>query len=581
MALTKAHNRMVAGSRINVLDFGATGDGTTDDTAAIQAAIDEAYVSGNFDNKSVFLPTPPSGYKITSTLNLYQRVALIGEDKWNCKILVSGQILGIENPRLIENIWFDGGSIQNPVDLNKLIHKASWSRTTDRANTAILLGPADGSFEGGHAIIKECRFTAFGVAIEGPNCINSEIHGCYFQTGYHDIYFRADNNNSFASAIVSQKNYHSGAQGVGLGFYTNSNGYQGVDVSYSVFENLCTVETTLGFIDTSSGAGVKGLGGTNVYFEVGDKVTYPNQKAIICNAFYAEGCYFNGFNRIIQTATATEFYQFQNSEFANSTGTYDIVFSTTTGRSFFRNVAFSAGLDPATLGKTTIIDCSGLDTSILPDGNTNMYINDGQFEVRKGGGIAVVANRASNDGTVIDVQRNGTSVGTLGGDASRLAIGSANEMLITQNNTTARTLFFESSAFRPTNSDNNTLSLGSGSARWTEVFATNGTINTSDENQKQNIRDITDAEKAVATALKGQMKAFKFRDAVTAKGEDGARIHFGVIAQTVRDAFVAEGLDPTQYGVFCSDTWTDDDGNEQTVLGVRYEELFAFIISTL
>jgi len=77
---------MVAGSRINVLDFGATGDGTTDDTAAIQAAIDEAYVSTNFDNKSVFLPTPASGYKITSTLNLYQRVALIGEDKWNCKI---------------------------------------------------------------------------------------------------------------------------------------------------------------------------------------------------------------------------------------------------------------------------------------------------------------------------------------------------------------------------------------------------------------------------------------------------------------------------------------------------------------
>jgi polygalacturonase len=58
MALTKAHNRMVAGSRINVLDFGAVGDGTTDDTAAIQAAIDAAYVSTNFDNKSVFLPHP-------------------------------------------------------------------------------------------------------------------------------------------------------------------------------------------------------------------------------------------------------------------------------------------------------------------------------------------------------------------------------------------------------------------------------------------------------------------------------------------------------------------------------------------
>jgi hypothetical protein len=58
MALTKAHARMIEGSSVNVKDFGAVGDGVTDDTAAIQAAID--YVSTN-DLGALF--APPGVYK--------------------------------------------------------------------------------------------------------------------------------------------------------------------------------------------------------------------------------------------------------------------------------------------------------------------------------------------------------------------------------------------------------------------------------------------------------------------------------------------------------------------------------------
>lgn len=122
----------------------------------------------------------------------------------------------------------------------------------------------------------------------------------------------------------------------------------------------------------------------------------------------------------------------------------------------------------------------------------------------------------------------------------------------------------------------NTLTLGSAGLRWTTVYATTGTINTSDRNDKQQIADLTAAEKAVGQALKGMIKTFKFNDAVAQKGTN-ARVHFGVIAQDVKAAFEAQGLDANKYGVFCSDTLP----NGSVRLGVRYEELFALIVGSL
>ena len=126
----------------------------------------------------------------------------------------------------------------------------------------------------------------------------------------------------------------------------------------------------------------------------------------------------------------------------------------------------------------------------------------------------------------------------------------------------------------------NAIDLGSSSVRFDDIYATNGTIQTSDRNEKQDIQALTDAEQRVATACKGLIRRFRWQDAVEEKGDD-ARYHFGVIAQDLQDAFEAEGLDAGDYGMFISSTWTDDDGVEQTRLGVRYNELLAFIISTL
>jgi hypothetical protein len=129
----------------------------------------------------------------------------------------------------------------------------------------------------------------------------------------------------------------------------------------------------------------------------------------------------------------------------------------------------------------------------------------------------------------------------------------------------------------------NKWDLGDASFRYKEVFAVNGVINTSDAREKQDIENLSDAEKRVAVAVKGLVKKFRFKDAVAKKGNN-ARIHIGVVAQEVVAAFQSEGLDPTRYGIVCYDEW--DANEEQETLagnryGIRYEQLLAFVIAAL
>ena len=125
------------------------------------------------------------------------------------------------------------------------------------------------------------------------------------------------------------------------------------------------------------------------------------------------------------------------------------------------------------------------------------------------------------------------------------------------------------------------IDLGRSAARFDDIFATNGTINTSDATEKQSIEELTEAEIRVAQTCKSLVRKFKWNSAVEKKGIEGARYHFGVMAQDVQAAFASEGLSAEDYGVFVSETWTNEAGAEQTRLGVRYTELLAFIIGGL
>jgi hypothetical protein len=194
-----------------------------------------------------------------------------------------------------------------------------------------------------------------------------------------------------------------------------------------------------------------------------------------------------------------------------------------------------------------------------------------------------IFNRLSNDGTIVQFRKDGATVGIIGvgGSSAQPVIGSNNA---TAGGTAAGLRFDRANnSIQPWNvvsnaSADDTIDLGYSSIRFDDIYATNGTIQTSDENEKQDIASMTTAELAVGKRLSTLFKTFRWKSKVTEKA-DKARTHSGIVAQEVKAAFEAEGLDATKYALFCSDTWTNDDGKEQTRMGVRYPELLSFIAS--
>ena len=205
------------------------------------------------------------------------------------------------------------------------------------------------------------------------------------------------------------------------------------------------------------------------------------------------------------------------------------------------------------------------------------------FEVQPAGAIVLYRSSGvaglfgrTDDGEIVRFNSNSATVGQINAESGDLAIGTGDVGLQFLDGSEIIAPFNMSTNSRKDNS----IDLGGGSERFDDIFATNGTIQTSDQNEKQDIASATAKELNVAKKLSALFKTFRWKDKVLEKG-DKARTHTGIIAQEVQSAFSAEGLDASEYGLFTSTTWTNEDGKEQTRLGVRYPELFSFIFSSI
>ena len=246
-------------------------------------------------------------------------------------------------------------------------------------------------------------------------------------------------------------------------------------------------------------------------------------------------------------------------------------------------------------------------------GKTSSDFDGGVFEAGSSGtfisrsGMPLGVNRNSSDGALQNFYKDGSQVGRINTKGGDIVIGTTT-VAIRFNDGLDAIQPFKASTNAARNDE---IDLGTSAAAYKEIFAQQGTINTSDENEKQQIASLTDAEIAAATAISKLFKTYKWNKAVASKGEN-ARIHSGMIAQHVQQAMTDAGLDASKYGFFCSDTWwekeievaaieADEENNidaedaysyveqyyssddapegatQRTKLALRYNELLAFI----
>lgn len=558
---------------VSVKDFGAVGDGVTDDSAAIRAAVAAVTATGG----SVYLPA--GAYKVTAATGDTSNTAIYVPS--NVRIVGASQVGTKIVPGANNTVCFRVQGLNGGIENLQIDNVGS----TYTNVSAIRLAPTD-----------EAQITTRS-DIEFNNFTNLSIRRC-------------------AEAITLRPGPTVGAQDS----YCYYNTFTNIDV------RNCTLGIWLKVPPTQPGSGSNrntfiscrvGETGTNTGLKIdaGDTNKFvacsfegitsgvsPNATPTAVQIAYntaSYGCVHNQFfGLVIEACTRdidndndfTEFYGYF------STGSY----YSPSSRPLAVDIKGAGLTMNAPVRGTTVRGDTAVGTGRTPTFTGDFYLATGNSSVRAtvgtSGAPEVAFDSPGNYGYF-----SGYSAGVLQWSIGSVATGIAHIGFLDGAGNLLTQIRTDTGELRP--GTDNAKTLGSASFRWSVVYAGTGTINTSDAREKQQVRDLSVAERAVAVKLKSLVRAFKFNDAVEKKG-DGARVHFGVIAQDVKVAFESEGLVAEKYAILCYDEWEaepemtapvlDDDGKETGEIkvirsakpagnryGVRYEQLLAFIIAAL
>jgi hypothetical protein len=521
---------------ISVMDFGATGDGTTDDGAAIRAAISSLPANGG----GVYFPN--GTYKVTAAVGDTSNTAIYvptGVRIYGASELGTKIVPGANNTVIFRVIGLNGG-----ID-NIQIDNPSNTYTTV---SGIRLAPIDEAQTTTRSDVEFNNIT--NVSIRRVQ--EAIVLKCGPRVGGADSYCYYNNftNIDIRNCVI------------GVWLKIPNGGNPGSGVNRNRFINVRVGET-----GTNTGLQID-AGDTNTFvgcsFEGITSGTSPNATPTAIVVDYNSASYSCTDNKFygltIEACTRSvsnkndvlEFYGWYD-----ATNTYNVpapagalplAVDMSRGYTKSLNTIGTQYLGRGTAALTNVVDLQ-LNTNgegfALRDVGTsaNQYFS---IDISKGGGGY----------SYTEIKYNSQPILTWGGalttynQVMRINNPLNGNFYFGQNNTDR--VFLNATGFQP--ATDNAFTLGAAANRWSTVYAGTGTINTSDEREKQQVKPIDDV--VLRAWAKVEYCAFKFNDAVALKG-DGARWHIGLIAQKVKEAFESEGLDAFAYGLLCYDQWDE------------------------
>lgn len=169
MSLTKVSYSMIDGAVFNVLDYGAVGDNSNNDTTAIQAAVDAAAAAGG---GTVYFPV--GAYKITSSISMKLNVCLLGASGR------ASRLVQYTNSTSCLSFARNAGIFNDITSLGFTVNAGVTGVTLLNIGSDVGVGGV------GNINITSCNFNGGATAINIDAGYYINIYGCFFanQTAY-------------------------------------------------------------------------------------------------------------------------------------------------------------------------------------------------------------------------------------------------------------------------------------------------------------------------------------------------------------------------------------------------------------